>query len=102
MIDVRLSLRSCSTFRAARIPIRTLAVVATGHGRLAPELAAGIGRVKRPVLVLGCALRRSAVAPLTDGRFSGAFTPEATVAARSTRIRRSWPLSIPHVTASGL
>ena len=46
MIDVRLSLSSCSTFRAARIPIRTPAVAATDHGLLAPEPAAGIARVK--------------------------------------------------------
>jgi dihydroxyacid dehydratase/phosphogluconate dehydratase len=32
-------------------------------------------------VLLGCALRPPAVAALTDGRFSGAFTPEATVAA---------------------
>ena len=49
MIDVRLSLSSCSTFRAARIPIRTPAVVATDNGLLAVELAAGIQRVKREV-----------------------------------------------------
>ena len=46
MIDVRLSLSSCSTFRAARIPIRTPAVAATDNGLLAPERAAGIQRVK--------------------------------------------------------
>ena len=34
-------------------------------------------------MLLGCALRRSEVAALTDGRCSGGFTPEATgVAAR--------------------
>jgi hypothetical protein len=33
-------------------------------------------------VLLGCALRRSAAAALTDGRSSGGFTPEATVAAR--------------------
>ena len=32
--------------------------------------------------LLGYALRRPAVAALTDGRCSGAFAPEATVAAR--------------------
>jgi len=36
----------CGDFRAARIPIRTLAVAATDHGLLAPELAAGIARPK--------------------------------------------------------
>jgi site-specific recombinase XerD len=46
MIDVRLSLSSCSTFRAARIPIRTPGVAATDNGLLAPERAAGIQRVK--------------------------------------------------------
>jgi dihydroxyacid dehydratase/phosphogluconate dehydratase len=33
-------------------------------------------------VLLGCALRRSAVAALTDGRCSGGFTLEATVGAR--------------------
>jgi hypothetical protein len=33
-------------------------------------------------VLLGFALRRSAVAALTEGRCSGAFAPEATVAAR--------------------
>jgi hypothetical protein len=33
-------------------------------------------------VLLGCALRRSAVAALTNGLSSGGFTPEATVGAR--------------------
>jgi site-specific recombinase XerD len=102
-----------------RIPIRTPAVAATDNGLLAPELAAGIQRVKRAksigvragdwlslkqaqallnapdiattqglrdrtiiAMLLGCALRRSAVAALTNGRCSGGFTLEATVGAR--------------------
>jgi site-specific recombinase XerC len=99
--------------------IRKLAVEATDNGLLAPELAAGIARVKSAksigvragnwlslkqaqallnvpdittlkglrdraiiAVLLGCALRRCQVAALTDGRCSGAFTLEATVAAR--------------------
>jgi hypothetical protein len=49
---------------------------------LAPELAAGIKLREAPAVLLGCALRRSDVAALTDGRCSGGFKPEATVAAR--------------------
>src|ERR1035441_6846735 len=105
--------------------IRKLAVEATDNGLLAPELAAGIARVKSAksigvrggnwlslkqaqallnapditttkglrdraiiAVLLGCALRRSAVAALTDGRWSGGFTPAAT-SPHGTRIRRS-------------
>jgi hypothetical protein len=58
-------------------------------------LAAGIAHVKSakvesasgpasqlPARLLSRALRRSEVAALSDGRCSGGFTPEATVAAR--------------------
>src|ERR1017187_8879986 len=41
----------------------------------------GPARPRHHRLLLGCALRRSEVAALTDGRSSGGFTPEATVAA---------------------
>jgi len=72
-------------FRAARIPIRTRAVAATGNGRRAPEPAAGIARGKSAkglrARAIIAALRRSAVAALADGRSSGGFTPEVTVAA---------------------
>jgi hypothetical protein len=97
--------------------IRKLAVEATDNGLLAPELAAGIQRVKSAksigvragnwlslkqaqallnapditttkglrdraiIAVLLYALCRSAAAALTDGRSSGGFPPEATVAA---------------------
>jgi len=33
-------------------------------------------------VLLGCGLRRSAVAALTDGRSAGGLTPEVTAAAR--------------------
>jgi hypothetical protein len=52
---------------AVRIPIRNLAVAATDNGRLAPGTAAGIGRGKRPAMLLCCGLRRSQAAALTIG-----------------------------------
>jgi hypothetical protein len=50
----------------------------------APDISATQGRRARAIIavLLGCALRPSAVAALTDARRSGAFTTEATVAAR--------------------
>src|ERR1019366_6357654 len=44
--------------------------------------AGGRHQAARSAVLLGCALRRSDVAPLTDGRAPGGFTPEATIAAR--------------------
>jgi len=50
----------------------------------APDIAPAKGLRNRAVIavLLGWALRRRAVAALTDGRCSSGFTPEATVAAR--------------------
>jgi len=49
-----------------------------------PEIATTHGPRDRAILavLLGCTLRRCAVAALTDGRCSGGFTLEATVAVR--------------------
>ena len=57
-----------------------------GRGALlnAPATTTTQGLHDRAIIavLLGCALRRSAVAALADGRRSGGFTLEATVAAR--------------------
>jgi len=83
-------------FQLRRVGHRNLADAATDSGLQAPELAVGVARPNAPgiattqaprdraiiAVLLGCAQRRCEVAALTDGRSSGAFTPEATGAAR--------------------
>jgi len=97
---IRRSYRFGSCDTVCTSAILTLAVAATYNVPLAPELAAGIARVKvsgpaRSLPGFGdCAQRRSAVAALTDGRPSGGFPPEATVAARradTAEVRYSVP-----------
>jgi len=57
-----------------------------GRGALpnAPYISTTKGLRARAIIavLLACALRPSAVAALTDGRYSGGFTPEATGDAR--------------------
>jgi len=62
------------------------------RSRNAPDIATTNGLRDRAIIavVLGCALRRCAVAARTDGRCSGAFTPEATVAAQHANTPELW------------
>jgi len=65
-----------------------LARVTAANGTQRPTRTKVHSRTKRlreraiVAVLLGCALRRCAVAAPTDGRCSAGFTPEATAAAR--------------------